>query len=245
MPKLFDLSDMQEHKIPASAFQFSAVKPDALGATEYTLVTVALDVSGSVEPFAAELLKTLKAAVAACKKSPKSENILLRVITFNNAVVEVHGFLPLDGLDPDAYVLAACNGGTALFDAVYSSIGAARAYADILVRQDYAVNAIGFIITDGEDNSSSLSPDAIAQLADGLLHAEQLNLLTVLVGVNSRQFSAYLQDFKTRAGLNQYVDLGDVSPGKLAKLGGFISQSVSSQSHAIGQNPPTLNDLTF
>ena len=245
MPKLVDLSDMQEHRIPASAFQFSAVKPEVLGATEYTLVTVALDVSGSVKSFAGDLIATLQAAVAACKKSPKSENILLRVITFNQTVAEIHGFLPLDGLDPAAYSLAACTGGTALFDAVYSSVGAARAYADILIRQDYAVNAIGFIITDGEDNASSLSADAIRQLTAGLLQTEQLSLLTVLVGVNSTQCGRYLKNFQTHAGLDQYIDLGDVSAAKLAKLGGFISRSVSSQSQAIGGPAPQLNDLTF
>jgi hypothetical protein len=245
MPKLFDLSQMEAHQLPSSGFQYSAVRPDTLGATEYTLVTVALDVSGSVEPFADELLNTLKAAVNACKKSPKSENILLRVMTFNGAVVEVHGFLPLDGLDPDAYNLLVCSGGTALFDAVYSSVGAARDYADVLIRQDYAVNAIGFIITDGEDNSSSLAADAIRQLTEGLLHAERLSVLTVLVGVNSGKSQGYLKDFQTRAGLDQYIDLGDVSTAQLAKLGGFISRSVSSQSQAIGGGPVNLSDLTF
>lgn len=247
MPKLFDPNDVEEHPIASSAFRFSAIKPEGLDATEYTLVTIALDVSGSVEPFAAELLKTLREAVLACQRSPKSENLLLRVITFNGSVAEIHGFLPLHAVDPDAYTLLSYSGGTALFDAVYSAIGAAQTYADVLVRQDYAVNAIGFIITDGEDNASSMGPQAIQQLVSGLTKREQLDsLLTVLVGVNSRNCQSYLQAFKSGAGLDQYIDLGDVSPAKLAKLGGFISRSISTQSQVIGTGAPTtLNDLTF
>ncbi len=88
MPKLNDSEDMYELKIPSSNFGFSAIRPETLEATEYTLVTISVDISGSVGSFAQDLLSTLKEAVRACKKSPKSENILLRVLTFNNRVEE-------------------------------------------------------------------------------------------------------------------------------------------------------------
>ena len=82
MPRLND--DMEFGKIGgANGFGFSGVRTEHLGATEYTLVTIAIDVTGSVGGFEAELLRCLKTAVDACKKSPRSDNLLLRVILFS------------------------------------------------------------------------------------------------------------------------------------------------------------------
>jgi stage V sporulation protein SpoVS len=43
-----------------------------------------------------------------------------------------------------------------------------------------------------------------------------------------------LEDFQKDAGLTQFIDVGDGTPQRLAKLAGFVSKSVSSQSQAIG-----------
>ncbi len=112
-----------------------------------------------------------------------------------------------------------------------------------MVQQDYSVNCIGFIITDGEDNSSTLNAKSIKDMIADLVKAEEIDsIISVLVGVNSKDCAAYLQQFKIDAGLTQYIDMGDVSPGKLAKLGGFISKSISSQSRAIGTGKSAIID---
>jgi hypothetical protein len=49
MPRLMNDSDMQQSTIAGLAnFTFSGTRIDSLGATEYTLVTIAIDVTGSV-----------------------------------------------------------------------------------------------------------------------------------------------------------------------------------------------------
>ncbi len=50
MPK-FD--NMQKLTVPGGGnFQFSAIRPDNLGAAEYTLVTIVVDITASVAEFA-------------------------------------------------------------------------------------------------------------------------------------------------------------------------------------------------
>lgn len=58
MPDLTNMQTMQT----ASNFHFQAVGLDALGATEYTLATVVVDISGSVSGWERQLEDCLKAA---------------------------------------------------------------------------------------------------------------------------------------------------------------------------------------
>lgn len=247
MPKMMD-DNMQLMKIPGSgAFQFSAVKPTSLGATEYTLVTIACDISGSVDAFAKELLDTVKAVVRACQKNPRSENLMLRLISYNDTVYEVHGFLPLNSINPDDYKALQCGGMTALYDAVFSSVGATLSYSESLIAQDFDVNGAVYIITDGMDNRSVTTLKQIANQLSKSKKSEVIeSLITVLVGVNTSddECKRYLETFRVDADLTQFVDVGDATPQKLAKLGGWVSKSISSQSQALGTGGPSQS-LTF
>jgi uncharacterized protein YegL len=63
----------------------------------------------------------------------------------------------------------------------------------------------------------------------------------ILIGVNdsSSHLKRYLDDFKTDAGFDEYISLGDVTPAKLAKLAEWISQSISSASQSLGTGGPS------
>ncbi|MBI2039426.1 MAG: hypothetical protein HYT22_04115, partial [Candidatus Niyogibacteria bacterium] len=158
MPRLNQDSDMQKFGIGKGGFAFTGARLEKLGATEYTLVTVAVDVTGSVSGFERELRDMLMAAVDACKKSPRSDNILVRTLFFSDrhpkGISEIHGFKPLADIDPSAYPDINAGGMTPLCDAVYSSLGATNVYAEALRDQDYGVNGIFFVITDGGENAS-------------------------------------------------------------------------------------------
>jgi uncharacterized protein YegL len=236
MPKLLDTSDMQTGTIPGlRGYGFSAVRADRLGASEYTLVTLACDVSGSVVPFRDLLVDTVKKAVNACRKSPRAANIMVRVITFNQGVREIHGFKPLADIDDAEYDAIGAGGGTALFDASASAIGATTAYGKVLADQDYAVNGIMFVITDGEDFDSTYTAATVKEKADEAVTGEVLDsFIGVLVGVNAARCKAYLERFRADANITQYVDAGDATPGNLAKIAQFVSRSVSSQAGSVG-----------
>ena len=227
------------------AFQFSATRIDNLGATEYTLVTIAVDHTGSTELFADELRRSLITAVESCKKSPRANNLLLRVMLFSSSlsggIEEIHGFKPLAEIDPLTYRQFSPSGATPLFDAVYSAVGATNAYAEKLMDQEFLANGIVFIITDGDDNVSRMTMQMVKKEMERGKQKEKIeSLIGILVGINAKDFQDKLDAFKNTVGL-QYVDVADATKGKLAKLADFVSQSVSSQSQALGTGGPSQN----
>ncbi len=246
MPRLNN-NNMQTIQIPGpGTFAFSAVRLDDLGATEYTLVTVVVDVTSSVIPFAKDLLACLKKIVEACAKNPRADNLLLRVLAFNTKLKEIHGFKTLVDVDPRNYKPFRPQGMTALYDATYSGVSATLEMAKRLTRQDFDVNGCVYIITDGMDNASTVTPKMIADKIREALKQEEIESLTaVLVGlINPKDSYANdvrnaLTTFQVNADLNQFVDAGDATPQRLAKLAQFVSQSISSQSQALGTGAPS------
>lgn len=233
MPKMTGHS-MQSMTIPgAMNFQFSGVRPEQLGASEQTLVVVALDVSGSMSGYAGDLNKTMAAIVGACQQFPRADNVLLRLVTFNNQTGEVHGFMPVTGIS--AHAPFRPTGGTALFDAAYSAIGSVGAYGRALAGQDLAVNGIVFIVTDGEDNCSVATPTQIRLQVETLRRQESLeSMLTILIGFGDDNKA--LRQFHQSAGFDQYVAAGAVTPDSLARMANFIARSITSQSWAMASH---------
>jgi len=226
----------------SSNYGFSAVKLDQLGATEYSLATIVVDKSSSLYGFDRDLESMLKAATESCQKSPRAENMMVRVVAFNQNEEEVHGFKLLETIDPNDYAgTIQTSGTTLLFDTAYRAIEASRDYGKMLVDQDYMANAIVYIITDGMDNESKFSPSQIAKLVESVRKAEVLDsIAVVLVGMNGdSSVQTYLDEFKRVAQLDEYVEMGDVTPAKLAKLAGYISKSTSSTSQALGTGGPS------
>jgi uncharacterized protein YegL len=247
MPKLMN-GDMEFGQIGGSnGFVFSGVRTEKLGATEYTLVTIAVDETGSVDGFASELRECLISAVDACRRSPRRDNLLLRVIKFsaryNNGVEEMHGFKPLADIEPaNEYPNFNPGGMTPLCDACYSAIGAMNAYGKKLSDDDFGVNAIAFIITDGYDNASTTTAQMVKEQAQKAVSGEIMeSMVTVLVGINASEYKYELENFYQDADLTQYIDAGEATKGKLAKLAEFVSQSISSQSQSLGTGGPSQN----
>ncbi len=243
MPRLIQDVGMEQRTIGGGNFTFTGARIENLGATEYTLVTVAIDVTGSTARFASDLRAMLVSAVEACKKSPRSDNLLLRAITFSTdvgGVQELHGFKPLAEIDTGTYPVFQPDGLTPLYDATYSAIGAMVEYGADLMANDYLANGIGFVITDGLDNTSTATPKMILDMIASVQSEEKLeSLVTILVGINAKVYEQQLGNFQREAGLDQYIDAGDVTKGMLAKLAGFVSRSVSSQSQALGTGGPS------
>lgn len=255
MPRMMANEESMVVDIPGPGnFQFSAIRPDTLGGTEYTLVTIVCDITGSVSPFAKELRDCVISIVKGCKKHDRVENLMLRLVLFNTTVgvQEVHGFLNVSRIIPDDYEELLPDGGTPLYDATYSSIGATLKYAKTLTDKNFDVNGCVYIITDGDDNRSKLTPKYIAELTQQAVVGEDIeSLITVLIGIfdphNQQQaqyISGLLDKFHKEAQLTQYVDAGDATPQKLAKLANFVSESVSSQSQALGSSTAS-QPLTF
>lgn len=238
-------STLIQHSLTGTNFGFSAADLGDLGATEYTLVTVVVDESGSTAGFKAEMEACIQEVVKSCKFSPRSDYLMIRLVAFNHSMREIHGFKQLVDCNVDDYDGCLSPGGTTLlFETSVNAIDATNAYGKDLDENDYDVNAIVILITDGMDNESG-SIDA-SRVGDSLKQAmrdEHLeSIMSILVGVGVGHYAdvdQYLKDFKDDAGLSQYVPLKDADAKTLAKLAQFISKSVSSQSSALGTGGPS------
>jgi hypothetical protein len=235
-----------------SGYKFSATKIDKLGASEYTLVSLVVDVSSSVSGFGPQLETCLKTVFKACDKSPRRDNLLLRVTSFNDKLSEVHGFKLFGSIkDSDYDNCLNIYGSTALFDAMDESIKATATYGKQLQSQDYLCNAIVVVITDGESNRGNImTPDPVKKAVEAARKSENLeSIITILVGVtnNDTTLNAYLQDVKDGCGFDSYVSIGTATPGKIARLASFVSTSISSTSTALGSGKAStlLNPSTF
>lgn len=220
-------------------FQYSALEMENLGATEYTLVNILVDESGSVGGFETELNDALSIVVESCEKHPRSQNVLLRTAAFESGVGvrEIHGFTTLDTIDKDNLKVNP-SGFTPLWDATLDSVETMNDFAVSLNEQDYFCNGIIFVITDGGENASNVANMAkIKTAVQNIRINESLeSIKMVLIGVNDQhgQLKQMLEDFKTDAGFDDYISLEDASAASLASLADWISKSISSTSQALG-----------
>jgi hypothetical protein len=235
-----------EEKQTATSFGYSATRIDELGASEYTLVTLIVDQSGSVSRFRKEIESCIKEVIGACSPAlcPYSDKLMIRLVLFDNQLEEVHGYKLLENCNPDDYNGCIRPGGTtALHDATKTSVDATVDYAKALVDQDYGVNAIVAIITDGLDNDSSFSARDCRNSLEEAVTGEMLeSIRSILVGVDTDKnphVVAGLKEFKDVAGIDQFESIGNANAKSLAKVAEFFSQSISAQSQALGTGGPS------
>ena len=239
-----------QHSLTGQHFGYSGADLSDLGATEYTLCTICVDESSSVSAFKDEMIACIQEVVKACKFSPRSDYLLIRFVAFNGSMREVHGFKQLIDCDVNDYVDAInpC-GSTALFETTRNAISATNDYGKQLADSDFEANAIVFVITDGDDNSSGgiTANDVGTALQEAMRDEALESIMSILVGVGVGSYpgiSNNLNTFKNNAGINQYVEIKNANDKTFAKLANFISQSVSSQSSALGSGGNS-QPLTF
>ncbi len=247
MPILNDLN-LDVVTLPNSYYGYSATRLDDLGATEYTLVTMVCDVSGSTASFILDMEAAITGIVQACKFSPRADNLLLRLVAFDETVNELHGFKLLENCYLADYGGVLRSGGsTALYDATENAVSSTIDYGQKLAAGDFSANAILFVITDGVDNASKLSAKSVKAGLQRAVTSEALeSIVSVLIGVNvsDNQVSHYLRQLNVDAGFTQYVELEKADAKTLARLAQFVSQSISAQSQALGTGG-TSQSLVF
>lgn len=221
----------------AGNFAFSAASLDSLEAVEYTLVGICIDKSLSIEGFAPEMEQALKSVVESCSKSPRSDNLLVRIVTFDQTVDEYHGFKELNKCHLTDYdgMLTRLGRATALYDGMVNGLNAMNKYAKDLNDSDYSVNGIAIFITDGLNNYSTATPSTIKAILDDAVGEGKLeSLVSILVGVNTAD-AGVAQGLKSLADQLEieFVDIANANATSLAKLAQFISKSISSQSKAL------------
>ena len=242
MPIIND-TQLDQVVLPNSHYGYSATRLDDLGATEYTIATIVADISGSTAAFIFDMEAAIAKIVQACKFSPRADNLLLRLVAFDDSLNELHGFKLLENCHLADYGRVLRPGGsTALYDATENAVASTTNYAQKLAAGDFSANAIVFVITDGMDNVSKTSTRQVkAAFADAIRSEALESIVSVLIGVNVSdvQVSQYLKKFQVEAGFTQYVELESADAKTLARLAEFVSQSISAQSQALGTGGPS------
>ena len=244
MPR-FTPNDNVSFQLPGPGnLKFSHVKLEKLvGTSEYTIVEIVKDISGSVSSYALQLQKIQRTVVEAMRRSPRADNLLIRNTSFQGCTVsEDHGYDLLMDIDETAYPVPDCGGGTPLYDATYQAAKSIHEFGKKLYDQEYTVNGIIFIITDGEENTSRVADikmvkDALTDLVKDELALE--SIIVVLVGIDIDYCRPELEKFQQQVGITQFVDIDQADDSSIAKLIGFISRSVESQSQSLATGGPS------
>lgn len=234
MPR-FDKSTNVSHTT-VSGFSFSAASLKDLDDVEYTVVTIVVDVSGSVSGFERNLEACIKEAIKGCKNSHGVNKIFLRIVAFNDSIQEIHGFKLLRQIDEADYDgTLHPRGSTALNDATLNALEASEKIVQDMGANDCYCNAVVYIMTDGCENfSTTKDASKIKDTIQRLRRDENLSgVLTVLVRVGEGTWAGVkdtLDEFKLEAGIDEDIDIADTSASSLGKLGQLLSHSISSAS---------------
>ncbi len=137
MPILNDIN-LDQIDLPNSHYGYSATRIEDLGATEYTIATIVCDVSGSTASFTFDMESAITRIVQSCKYSPRADNLLLRLVVFDDTLSEVHGFKLLENCNLADYGGVLRPGGsTALYEAAENAVSSVINYGQKLSAGDF------------------------------------------------------------------------------------------------------------
>jgi hypothetical protein len=216
--------------------------------SEYTQVHFVIDKSSSVADFSDKIEALLRRCVKVLKKHPNANNMILRVTLFSDAVEEMHGWRLMTAIDEKDYAGAVrCGGWTALNAATHEGVTAVIEHGKMLVGSNVNTNALLIVFSDGANNRPGVTTTQIREkLARVKKNEAYSSFVTILVGINvdgddydGSPLRPKLEKFREDAGLTHFLDGGTASDENIAKLCGFVIQSVSSTSQALATGGPS------
>lgn len=161
---------------------------DDLATNDVTLAMNILDMSGSMFPFAADLMRAYNDDyLAAMSGSTAADDILVSTILFDDEVTLFHGYVNLKDAPPLTRAVYQPDGSTSLYDAVAAGLTNMVLYAQQLRQSGVMVRCIVIVYTDGEDNASKQHASAVKRAAQELLKHEMYTL--AYVGFSTQSLS--------------------------------------------------------
>jgi len=241
---------LQSFMLPGGGYGYTGANIDNLTSFENTIATGLLDESGSTRSYSRQMELAVQEIIRSLRHCPVADKLIYRHCHFDTNFREVHGFKPLAECHEDNYNGIWAGGGqTALYNSVDHILKATLDYAEQQAKKRYVVNGIVYIITDGQNyllNGHSLTEDDVKSSLAKAISSEALeSLMTILISVNQDPgIRRDLEAFHANVGFTQFVPIEDANEKNLAKLAKFVSQSVQSQSQALGTGGPSQS-LTF
>ena len=225
-----NLNDLDIH------LDFNNFDPEDIQVEETINAVFIIDVSPSISSYAKELNAAFNDFVQTMQQSHIHDRLFVSIVDFCDKVTVRSGFQPIASVPVTDFIPTGY--GTALYDATAQGIKNAMDYRTTLEQTGINVKTLVFVITDGEDNSSRISPSAIkATLADILAtEANAFSFTTILFGVGEER---YFKPAKEKMGFQHLAIVGNTGK-EIKKMISFISSSISKSSS--GTNPA---DVTF
>ena len=197
---------------------------DEIMSNEVTLAMNIIDRSGSMHPYAGDLIRAYNDDyLAALAGSSSADDILVSTILFDDQVDLFHGYLLLGDVPPLTRRRYQPGGSTALYDAVAGGLTNMVLYTQQLRQSGVMVRCLVIVYTDGDDNASRQTAGAVRRAVRELLKHEIYTL--AYVGFKSGGIDMLaLRRQADRIGFPEILPAG-LSQGELRRIFRLASQS--------------------
>ncbi len=216
---------MENYTLPDFNIDFGNFDPQDITSDETINAVLVVDISPSISSYVNELNDAFTDFLEEMQRSHVAEKLMVSITEFNDTVNNRNGFQPVETLKSDQINFKPCGMGTALYDAVFSSIENAVNYRTNLENSGVNCKTLVFIITDGQDNYSKIDAQSINRRLSSITTNESsaFSFETILFGVgNDNSFEKAQKDM----GIKHLARVGNTAT-EIRKMIGFISASIS------------------
>lgn len=207
---------------------FNNFDADNIQSDETINCVFVIDKSGSVYSYVNDMNNALNDFLQTMQKSHVADKLLVSTVEFDGHVSVVSGFQPISNVKPFDIKP---GGMTALYDAVKVGLENAISYREQLQNSGLTAKTLVFIITDGDDNSSTTDPSEIKQII-GDIYKNETNAFSftiIMFGVGSE---ADFDSAREKMGIDKNLMAKVGTTGaEIRKMINFISSSVSSSAN--------------
>jgi uncharacterized protein YegL len=197
--------------------------PNEIQVEETINAVFVVDVSPSVSTYVKDLNFAFNDFTETMQKSHVAEQLMVSIVEFNETVMVRSGFQPIKQIPQMQFMPS--GGGTALYQATAQGLKIAMDYRANLEASGVMTKTLLFVITDGMDNSSSISAKQVRDKIQDLLSKEQnaFSFTSILFGVGD---AAEFEQAQKDMGIQHIAQVG-TSGAEIRKMINFISQSIS------------------
>ncbi len=149
---------------------------DALGTADATLVSIVLDMSGSMSGHRTAVIDAYNTMLRALSGAKAATSILVSTWAFADGPTLLSSYEAVSAKPKLTSTVYRPGGGTALYDAVLGAMTGLVAYGQKLWDEGIPTRRVLFVLSDGEDNASRSSASAVRTAASSLAGQEVYTL---------------------------------------------------------------------
>lgn len=199
---------------------------DDLDCPDATLVSIVLDMSGSMTPYRKAVVDAYNQMLRALSGAKGASAILASAWAFSDAPALLSSYEPTARKPPLSAAVYQPNGMTALHDTVLGALTGLVTYGQRLWDEGVPTKRVLFVLSDGDDNASKATASAVRSAVAALARDEAYTLAYAGFGGDDAGQAA-------RLGFPNVVAVG-ATDKELRRLFGQLSQSVLRVSQGTG-----------